>query len=552
MTLFYRKAYTLPLCGTTYSLYPASWCTIAPFSYMEKLQHLHGMRDLPKESWLPLKAAQDHLRELFSFHGYQALETPVLEPTELFLRKSGGELAARMYTFTDPGGNQVSLRPEYTASIVRYYLDEGAADRLPVRFQYAGPVFRYEGDTLIPSPSPSGRRVTEGRVEGPAYRQFIQVGAELLGSFNPRADAEILSLSCMALSSLGLSGHRLELGDVGVFYRLLESLGLSERAVVFILGSIAELKSGEEGLARVQERAEQLRLLTPTPASGHPSQSAITKGGPREVGREAGGEGYQNYLSAAIRDMEEGEARQLLHGLLEWAEVGSLGQREPSEVVERLLRKFRGTDDPASLQRGLEMAYRLARVRGEPEGCLTEVEKLIESCGLNPSALDRLKEVIGLLDVDQLHRAPVVLDFGLARGLAYYTGIVFEIRHPGLETSLGGGGRYDGLARALASPSNLPALGFACTLEHLLDALALEGKVQEGGDGPDRVLVLAPNGEAYREALRLARELRGEGTPVEMEVCGMSLEESLSYARAKGIIEVIAVDSGGKRTTYRV
>ena len=548
------------------------------------------MRDLPKESWLPLKAAQDHLGGLFAFHGYQALETPVLEPTELFLRKSSGELAARMYTFTDPGGNQVSLRPEYTASIVRHYLEEGTplsippyqggiergqegvADRLPVRFQYAGPVFRYEGDALIPSPSPNpppsplgkrgSRGVVEGRVEGPAYRQFIQVGAELLGSFNPRADAEILSLSCMALSSLGLSGHRLELGDVGVFYRLLESLGLSERAILFILSSIAELKSGEEGLARVQERAEQLRLLTPTPASGHSSQSAITKrdpplsplgkGGQRGVGREAGGEGYQNYLSAAIRNMEVGEARQLLHGLLEWAEVGSLGQREPSEVVERLLRKFRGTDDPASLQRGLEMAYRLARVRGEPEGCLTEVEKLIESCGLNPSVLDRLKEVMGLLDVDHLYGAKVVLDFGLARGLAYYTGIVFEIRHPGLETSLGGGGRYDGLARALGSPSNLPALGFAYTLEHLLDALALEGKVQEGGDGPNRVLVLAPNGEAYREALRLARELRGEGTPVEMEVCGMSLEESLSYARAKGIIEVIAVDSGGKRTTYRV
>ena len=150
-----------------------------------------------------------------------------------------------MYTFIDPGGNQVSLRPEYTASIVRHYLDAGIADQLPVRVQYSGPVFRYEGD-------------------GNTYRQFSQMGAELLGSSSPRADAEILSLSYIALSGLGLSGHILQIGDLGVLHRLLEALGLSERATVFILGSLADLKDGQEGLIRVQERAKQLRLLSPT------------------------------------------------------------------------------------------------------------------------------------------------------------------------------------------------------------------------------------------------------------------------------------------------
>ena len=69
---------------------------------MEKFQHLPGMRDLSQESWMSHKAAQDYLRGFFSLHGYQLLETPVIEPTELYLRKSGGELAARMYTFIDP------------------------------------------------------------------------------------------------------------------------------------------------------------------------------------------------------------------------------------------------------------------------------------------------------------------------------------------------------------------------------------------------------------------------------------------------------------------
>ena len=451
--------------------------------------------------------AQDQLREFFSLYGYEVLDTPLLEPTELYLRKSGGDLANRLYTFTDPGGAQVSLRPEYTASIVRNYL-EGASEHLPERVQYAGPVFRYEGDRKV-------------------YRQFVQVGAELLGSQHPRADAEILSLSCTALSSLGLSGYRLEMGDLGVFYGLLEALGLSERAVVFIVSSITELRRGEEGFASVWERAKQLRLVAPEPGETH--------------------------LGAAIGEMDEEGARGLLHGLFQWAEVGSLGQREPSEVVERLLRKFRGTDDPASLQKGLELAHRLAAVRGEPDDCLMEAGGIIQSFGMKPSVLERLKEVMGLLDLDDVNGAKVVLDFGLARGLAYYTGIVFEIRHPAVEASLGGGGRYDGLARALGSPTNVPALGFAYTLEHLLDALDWREEAQERRkDAPHRVLVLAPNGEAYDKALGVARELRGRGTPVEMEVCGMSVEESLTHAKLKGIVEVIAVNTEGKSTTYRV
>ena len=227
-----------------------------------------------------MRAAQDRLREVFFLHGYQVLETPILEPTELFLRKSGGELAARLYTFTDQGGNQVSLRPEYTASILRYYMEQPNSGLLSMRVQYAGPVFRHEEDSNV-------------------YCQFTQVGAELLGSSNPRADAEVLSLSCQALSSLGLSGHRLEIGDLGILHQILESMDLSERAIVFILSNISELKKGQDGLAGVRERAKQLRLLMSDP--------------------------QQTYLSGAIRDMEEGEARDLLHGLLQWTDVGSFG-----------------------------------------------------------------------------------------------------------------------------------------------------------------------------------------------------------------------------------
>ena len=476
---------------------------------MEKLHRLYGMNDCRQEFWRQLRAAEDHLREYFTSHGYRVLETPVLELTELFLRKSGGELAARIYTFTDPGGSQVSLRPEYTASILRHHLEDDRHEPMPARFQYAGPVFRHDGESR-------------------GYRQFTQVGAELFGSSNPRADAEILFLSCEALSSLGISGHTLELGDLGVFYALLESLGLSERATAFILSSIGELKTGREGLGQALERAKQLGLL----ASGS----------------------QQTYLGTAIGDMDEDKARELLHGLLQWAEADALGQRQPSEVVERLLRKFRGTDDPARLEEGLSLAHQLAILKGNPESSIAQAEGVIRSAGLSPSGLDRLKEVVDLLQSCHQDPPSVVLDFGLARGLAYYTGIVFEIRHPSVvEASLGGGGRYDGLAKALGSVSRVPALGFAYILQNLLAALSPTDTSQGANNGTNRTLLVTANGNgAYREALSLARELRAEGKSVEMEVCSRSVEESIDYARARGIAEVIEVGVSGQATSHPV
>ena len=478
---------------------------------MEKLRHLQGMRDLPQESWLRLKDAQERLREFFTSHGYRFLETPVLEPTELFLRKSGGELAARMYTFTDPGGNQVSLRPEYTASIIRHFL-EGADEhqRHPLRVQYSGPVFRHS-------------QVVDGH--GHALRQFIQVGAELLNASGPRADAEVLSLSVNALSSLGLRGHRLVVGDLELLGRLLGSLDLSERAMAFILGSMQDIARGQEGRDAVEDRAAQLRLL---------------ESGPR-----------QGYLRAAIGDMEEEEARELLHGLMEWAGAGSLGQREPSEVVDRLLRKFRGSDDAATLRRGLDMAYRLAGVKGEIGACIEGAAEVVRDSGLSASVLDPLQEVMDLVAAELNSGPPLELDLGLARGLAYYTGIVFEIVHLDFEAPLGGGGRYDGLARALGSPSEVPALGFAYNLEQLLDVLSGPGAARQPGEAAtDSVLVTSLPGGAYKEALKLAAELRRRGARVEMEVSGMDLQGCLAYARAKGIGEVVSVDTLGHQTRH--
>ena len=469
---------------------------------MDRLDRLQGMSDTAEESLVSLRRLQDRIREFLSARGYVLLETPILEPTELFLRKSGGELAARMYTFIDPGGNQVSLRPEYTSSVVRHYLEGDAAPSLPVRVQYSGPVFRYGARSGFP-------------------RQFTQVGAELLGSVDARADAEVLSVSYGILAYLGIEGHRMVMTDQGVLYRLLEALDLSERAVGFILASVPDLKDGTEGMTRVQRRAEVLHLLRASMRDGRSSEGLPIEG-----------------------------ARSLLESLMQRGELGSPAQRDPSEIVDRLLRKSTGADDPARLHRGLELASQLASIRGEPALSIAQADEVIRDAGLDTGVLDGIKKVLPIAEAQGLSAAAVDVDFGLARGLAYYTGTVFEITLAGYDGSLGGGGRYDGLARALGSGSQLPALGFAYTAERLLEAMGSRGA--DCARASTAVLVIAAEGRGYRHAARLANELRSCGKRVEMDVCGMDLDQSLDYARGRGIAEVVEVDTSGKPTSYLV
>ena len=95
-------------------------------------------------------------------------------------------MAAQMYSFTDPGGNPVSLRPEFTSSIVRWFLGEDQLDVLPLRAQYSGPVFRYRGDYE-------------------EHRQFHQAGVELIGSGTPKPTPRCSSWPARVWQPLGLT-----------------------------------------------------------------------------------------------------------------------------------------------------------------------------------------------------------------------------------------------------------------------------------------------------------------------------------------------------------
>ena len=459
---------------------------------------LSGMDDRNPQATVALAQADEALATYLTSYGYRRVAVPVLEETELFLRKSGGELASRMYTFTDPGGHRVSLRPEFTSSVVRAYLEGLDAGPLPLRLQYQGPVFRYEAD------------------ETPTYRQFTQVGAELLGASGPWADAEVLALACNGLSRLGVKGHRLVIGHVGFIAALLDSLGLSDRARLFLLASVSAIReSGPEG-EEVRQRAQSLGLL--------PGQSPAAATAPEEA-----------------LDLLERSAR------IDTPSV--YGVRTPDEIRERYLRKQRLAEDPSRFGDALELVGKIVLLSGAPEETVRQAGELAKA----PAAQRELEDMGATLEALENYDLgiTVAVDFGLARGIAYYTGVVFELQHPALAAtpSLGGGGRYDGLVQALGGQGDIPAMGFAWTLERAVEAQAANsGNGTDSARMPTMILLRAQEPSALGKAVREAERLRAEGNVVELDVACLTLQECQSYATGQGIRRIVTVSAGGEVT----
>ncbi len=219
------------------------------------------------------------------------------------------------------------------------------------------------------------------------------------------------------------------------------------------------------------------------------------------------------------------------------------------------MRKLRGTDNEDTLRRGLELAGELAVVQGSPGSALTAAEAVVDASGADKTAFRRLAELLELVQTDAEIAGHLSVDFGLVRSLAYYNGIVFDVTHPQWPGSLGGGGRYDGLAKALGSEELVPALGFAYNLEALLAIIGQDLTAgPEGGQAPSlarpATLVVSADFDSHGEALVAAKELRNQGVSTELDVGGLTLEQALAYASKKGITQVVLVSQDGRRTAH--
>jgi len=168
----------------------------------KRFQAPKGTRDLLPPDTRLWARVEETARRVFGLYGYGEIRTPLFEETELFARGVGDAtdiVGKEMYSFNDKGGRSLTLRPESTAAVCRAYVEHGMQTLpQPVRLFYVGPQFRYE-------------RPQKGR-----YRQFHQIGAELLGgSGGPESDVEILLMLVRFLRELGFGDLRVLLNTVG-------------------------------------------------------------------------------------------------------------------------------------------------------------------------------------------------------------------------------------------------------------------------------------------------------------------------------------------------
>lgn len=350
----------------------------------KKFKAMRGTHDLlPEESRL-WRRVEGIFVNLCQRHGYGEVRVPVFEATELFERGTGfttDVVQKEMYTFPDKKGRSLSLRPEGTPSVIRAYLEHGLSRTAKVvKLHYMGPMFRYD--------KPGAGR----------YRQFHQVGIEVIGTPSPQADVEAIVLLWEFLKEINLK-------DIGL---RINTLGCKE----------------------CRER-----------------------------------------YSAVIREFLEDRLVRLCE------DCHDRFKRNPLRVLDCKV---------ASCKEAIGDAPSIDAVLDEE--CIAHFEEV--------------KRYLGLAGVD------FYVDTKLVRGLDYYTRTVFEVFHSatGVDSSLGGGGRYDELVQELGGPGT-PAVGFSAGLERIVLALRTEASHAEEGS-PIDVYVASIAEESFQYAFALANELR--------------------------------------------
>ena len=155
---------------------------------MSKIQSVRGTKDIYSSTMRNYNYIINEARFVSELFGYEEASFPIFERAEVFSRPLGSSsdvVSKETYTFEDRGGENITLRPEGTAGIMRSILSEGKINDLPLKLFYSGPMFRYE-------------RPQKGRL-----RQFLQIGIESIGNHGPLEDAEVITCGATLLQRLG-------------------------------------------------------------------------------------------------------------------------------------------------------------------------------------------------------------------------------------------------------------------------------------------------------------------------------------------------------------
>lgn len=360
---------------------------------------------------------------VFAEKGYTRVDPPVVQPADVVIDLLGDAVRSDAYIFTDPGGAEVCLRPDFTLAACRAFLMGKTKAKGATRLWYDGTVYRY--------PAPGAAKPAEQR----------HAGVELLGAADKEAaDIEVLSLALSALRAAGVDDVRVRFGDLSLFSALVEGLELPREWQ----GRLRRHFTRPDDFARLLQR----------------------------LGKGAKGEGPRA-LVKALGTLTETEARDVIADVLSLADIETVGSRTLDEIVERLLEQ---AADASALTLGpqtVALIERFLAISGPPSTALAKLRDFAASAGLDlGAALARLERRVALMGEAGLDLKLVDFATSFGRRIGYYTGFIFSLeRGRGARAvALASGGRYDTLLRALGSARDVPAVGAALFCDAIVEA----------------------------------------------------------------------------------
>ncbi len=370
-------------------------------------------------------APADALLRSFMAAGYHHAQPAVLQPAEPFLDLSGEDIRRSLYLTTDPGGEELCLRPDLTIPVARDYLASPRAGA-PVGYCYLGPVFRYRAG------KPS---------------EFQQAGLESFGRTDrAAADAEMLALALEATAAFGIDDVDIRTGDVALFSALIDALDL------YPVWRRRLIKDFNRKISLAQD-LERLTLAT----------------GPQR-------NEYEGVL-AALAGSDRKAALALVTDLMSIAGATNVGGRSVAEIADRFLEQ--STLKGGALPRdALDHIKRFLAIAGDPSEAVKQLRALASDGKLDiGAAIDEFESRIGFMAARGIDVSKTRFSTSFGRGLDYYTGFEFELHRKGNgDDPLVAGGRYDRLLTQLGAAEPIPAVGFSIWIESLTQQSALKAE----------------------------------------------------------------------------
>ena len=389
---------------------------------MSEYQTPRGTRDIMPEQMKMLEWMSKRLKPVVELYGYLPVETPAFESFDLLAGKSGADIEQEIFSFTDKGGRKMGLRFDGTVPIARIVASNPAIPK-PVKYYYLSRYWRYD--------EPQAGR----------YREFWQLGVELIGSEYIEADAEVIACAAACVKALGIKDFKINLNDRRIFDPLVNG-------------------KNHLNICRIIDKMDK---------------------------------------------KDPDEIRKLLK----------------NEAAEK-------TDDIMDL----------CSLKGDPSKILDTAEQVVGKI----DAIVSLRELVDFLEKCDLGRN-LAVDLSIVRGLDYYTSTVFEVKEPGYNLTLVGGGRYDKMI-GVYSGINTPATGWAMGIDRMMDVLAQRNLFPKTSFMA-KAAVIPVNMEM--DALAIAERLRSKGILTIMELKRRKLGKSIEWASKNAQYAVIVGESDMKK-----